>query len=131
MRFWIRVYVRSGSNFSFQTKKSQLIHGVLNITESDAIFNFTDVESQLMNGELPWRGPREKAPEMMQGIIEELSKPGDIVLDWNAGIGNYSYISLLNYSSHFFHSFLFLCFSPSSRGLHQGFPGYWSSHSSF
>ena len=42
MRFWIRVYVRSGSTFSFQTKKEELIHGLLNITESDAIFNFTD-----------------------------------------------------------------------------------------
>ena len=87
MRFWIRVYVRSGSTFSFQTKKEDLIHGLLNITESDAIFNLTDVDSQLMNGEVPWRGPREKSPEMMQNIIEELSKPGDIVVDWNAGTG--------------------------------------------
>ena len=96
MRFWIRVYVRSGSTFSFQTKKEDLIHGLLNITESDAIFNLTDVDSQLMNGEVPWRGPREKSIEMMQGILEELSKPGDIVVDWNAGTGNYSCISLLN-----------------------------------
>jgi hypothetical protein len=87
----VRVFIRGGSppsKFSFQTKKSDVVYNDLHITESDAILNFTDADSQLMNGEAPWRGPREKAPEMMQGIIEEMTKPGDIVFEWSAGTGN-------------------------------------------
>jgi hypothetical protein len=133
-RFWIRVFVRGGeppSKFSFQTKKSDVIHGDLNITESDAIFNFIDVDSQQMNGDVPWRGPREKSPGMMQSIIGELSKPGDIVLDWKAGTGNRSYMFLQNYFSDSFLSFSRLHLALSCRGLCQGLPGYWSSYYSF
>lgn len=92
------------SNFSFQTKKSEVIHDDVNITKSDALFNLTTVETQLMNGNVPWRGPREKAPLFMQALIEQLTKPGDIVLDWKAGTGNHSLISsefpFLSYSQH-------------------------------
>ena len=68
-------------------------HDDVNVTKSDALFNFTNAESQLMNGSVPWRGPREKDPLFMQVLIEQLTKPGDIVLDWKAGTGNHSLIS--------------------------------------
>ena len=80
------------SNFSFQTKKSEVIHNDVNITKSDALFNLTTAETQLMSGNVPWRGPREKAPFFMQALIEQLTKPDDIVLDWKAVTGNHSLI---------------------------------------
>ena len=53
------------SNFSFPTKKSEVIHDDVNITKSDVMFNLTTAKTQLMNGNVPWRGPKEKAPLLM------------------------------------------------------------------
>lgn len=41
-----------------------------------------------MNGSVPWRGPREKDLSFMQGLIEVLTKPEDIILDWFASTGD-------------------------------------------
>ena len=92
------------SNFSFQTKKSEVIHNNVNITKNDALFNLTTAETQLMNGNVPWKGPREKAHLFMQ-FIEQLTKLGDIVLDWKAGTCNHSLNSF---------EFPFLSFSQQS-----------------
>ena len=42
-----------------------------------------------MHGTIPWRGAREKDPLFMQVLIESLTKPGDIVLDWKASTGTF------------------------------------------
>jgi hypothetical protein len=81
-----------------------MIHDDVNITKSDALFNLTTAETQLMNGNVPWRGPRDKAPLFMQALIEQLTKSGDIVLDWKARTSNHSLNSyeflFLSYSQH-------------------------------
>ena len=106
------------SNFTFQTKKSEVIHEDVNITKSDALFNLTTSETQLMNGNVPWRGPREKSPLFVQALIEQLTKPGDIVLDWKAGTGNRS----LNRSALPFFSLSQLSLTSSLCFKFQGLP---------
>lgn len=89
-RFCIKLYVRGGpivSRFSFR-ESSDLSGGVTRVEKCDCILNFTSEESQLMNGLVPWRGPREKDLSFMQGLIEVLTKPGDIILDWFASTGD-------------------------------------------
>ena len=77
------------SKFSFQTENCEMSNDFVNVTKSDALFNFTKTETQLMNGNVPWRGPREKDPLFLRILIEQLTKPGDIVLDWKAGTGKH------------------------------------------
>jgi hypothetical protein len=42
----------------------------------------------MMNGTVPWRGPRERSPLLLQMLIEAASQPGDLVLDCTSAIGN-------------------------------------------
>ena len=57
------------------------------LEEDGLLHNFTTVDTQSMNGIVPWRGPREKDPAFMQILIEALSKPGDIIMDCTASTG--------------------------------------------
>ena len=41
-----------------------------------------------MRGDAPWRGPWEKHQSFHQMLIEAFTKEGDIVMDWQASIGN-------------------------------------------
>jgi hypothetical protein len=61
----------------------------INLEEIDLLHNFTSLQTQLMNGVLPWRGAREKDPLFVQLLIEAFSKPGDVVLDCFASTGNF------------------------------------------
>lgn len=63
----------------------EVLQGLRNVI---VFLNFTSEESQLMNGLVPWRGPREKDLSFMQGLIEVLTRPGDIILDWFASTGD-------------------------------------------
>ena len=38
------------------------------------------LKTQLMHGNIPWRGAREKDPKSLQFLVEALTKPGDVVL---------------------------------------------------
>ena len=88
-RFWIQLFVRDEpiqSQFSVRENR-ELSDVGLHVEHTDTFFNLTTVKSQLMRGNLPWRGAREKDPLFMQVLIECFSKPGDIVLDWKASTG--------------------------------------------
>ena len=52
------------------------------------IQNFTDEADQMMKGNVPWHGPREKHQSFYQMLIEAFSREGDIIMDWQASIGN-------------------------------------------
>ena len=51
------------------------------------IQNFTDEADQMMRGNVPWRGPREKHQSFYQMLIEAFSREGDIIMDWQARTG--------------------------------------------
>jgi hypothetical protein len=53
----------------------------------DIFFNHTMLKTQLMHGNIPWRGAREKDPKSLQFLVEALTKPGDVVLDTYASTG--------------------------------------------
>ena len=40
-----------------------------------------------MNGDTPWRGPREKARAFMQMVVEALSALGDVIMDCTTSTG--------------------------------------------
>jgi hypothetical protein len=44
-------------------------------------------DTQLMNGNTPWRGGREKDPILLQLLIESTTDVGDIVLDCTTSTG--------------------------------------------
>ena len=74
------------SQFSIRENR-ELSDVGLHVEHIDTFFNLTTVKSQLMRGNSPWRGAREKDPLFMQVLLECFSKPGDIVLDWTASTG--------------------------------------------
>jgi hypothetical protein len=41
----------------------------------------------MMNRTVPWRGPRERNPLLLQMLIETASQPGDLVLDCTSTTG--------------------------------------------
>jgi len=65
----------------------------MGVAESDVLFNFTTSASQSMNGSVPWRGTYEKDPVFLQMLIEAFTRPGSIILDAFASLGEYSIIS--------------------------------------
>jgi hypothetical protein len=54
----------------------------------DILKNFTTKESQMINGTVSWRGPRDCNPLLLQMFIEAMSQPGDLVLDCTSTTGN-------------------------------------------
>ena len=58
--------------------------------------SFTDVKNQSMryNG-VPWRGAREKRPELFSIFFSALTDKDDIVLDWQCGVDSF-FISLFH-----------------------------------
>lgn len=59
----------------------------IDIAADDVLHNFVTKDSQLIRGEIPWRGAREKDPTFMQMLIEATTSVGDIVLDCTASTG--------------------------------------------
>ena len=55
----------------------------------DILQNFLNKEDITINRNIPWRGPREKAWEFMQMLVEACSSPGDIVVDYTAATDKY------------------------------------------
>ena len=86
LRFFIKVYAHPGSRFSITDSKTWLDLG-FSFERDSLLQNFMDEKNQLMRDQVPWRGAHEKQSSFMQIIIESLTKEGDIVMDWQAGIG--------------------------------------------
>ena len=63
----------SSMRFDFQ---KTTVASVLDIKDTDIFFNLTKIDTQLMNGGVPWRGGSEKDALSMQVFIESLTKPG-------------------------------------------------------
>jgi len=97
MRFGICLAVRSlsgvpKSKFSFQPIPALDQHGV-DVARDDILMNYVTKADQLMNDNLPWRGPREKSVLLMQMLIQASTMPGDVVLDCTAATGAFSLLS--------------------------------------
>ncbi len=91
MRFSISLLVRDSgpkmdSEFPFQVVPSHREVGV-DVARDDTLQNFCNKEDVTMNGDIPWRGPREKARQFMQMLVEALTEPGDVVVDCMAATG--------------------------------------------
>jgi hypothetical protein len=53
----------------------------IDVAVDDVLFNLVTKDTQLMNGNTPWRGGREKDPILLQLLIESTTDVDDIVLD--------------------------------------------------
>jgi hypothetical protein len=53
----------------------------------DVLHNVVTKESQMMQGDVPWRGSREKDPILLQMLVEAATDIGDVVLDCTASTG--------------------------------------------
>jgi hypothetical protein len=59
----------------------------IDVAIDDVLFNLVTKDTQLIRGNTPWRGGREKDPLLLQLLIESTTHVGDIVLDCTASIG--------------------------------------------
>jgi hypothetical protein len=59
----------------------------IDVAVDDVLFNLVTKDTQLKNGNIPWRRGREKDPLLLQLLIESTTQMGDIVLDCNASTG--------------------------------------------
>jgi hypothetical protein len=59
----------------------------INVAVDDVLFNLVTKDTQVMRGNTPWRGGREKNPVLLQLLIESTTQVGDIVLDCTASTG--------------------------------------------
>jgi hypothetical protein len=59
----------------------------IDIAVDDVFFNLVTKDTQLMRGNTPWRGCREKDLLLLQLLIESTTHVGDIVLDCTASTG--------------------------------------------
>jgi hypothetical protein len=79
--FGAYLLVKKGSSkFTFSTSSSMKGIGV-DVASDEWLQNFISRADQVMNGQKPWRGPREKNPGFWQMLIEASTLPGDIILD--------------------------------------------------
>ena len=93
MRFAISLLVKASrpkttNDFPFQLVQSHEAVGVI-VGCDDILQNFLNKEDITMNGNVPWRGPREKAEEFMQMLVEACSSPGDVIVDYTVATGKY------------------------------------------
>jgi hypothetical protein len=56
----------------------------IDVAVDDILFNLVTKDTQLMRGNIPWRGGREKDPLLLQLLIESTTHVNDIVLDCTA-----------------------------------------------
>jgi hypothetical protein len=92
MRFMASLYVKvldgpSKSKFSFQSRPEEHVEAGVNLARDDMLQNFSGINDVAMNGNSPWRGPREKAISTMKMLVQATTSPGDIVLDCTASTG--------------------------------------------
>jgi hypothetical protein len=66
----------------------------IDIAIDDVLFNLVTKDTQLMRGNTPWRGGREKDPVLLQLLIEFTTQVSDIVLDCTTSTGTYFLVIL-------------------------------------
>ena len=81
------MYARPGATITVKESKRFQDLGFY-LSRHGLIQNFTDEADQMMRGNVPWRGPREKLQSFYQMLIEAFSREGDIIMDWQASTGN-------------------------------------------
>jgi hypothetical protein len=59
----------------------------IDIAGDDVLFNLVTKDTQLIKGNTPWRGSREKDAHLLQLLIESTTQVGDIVLDCTTSTG--------------------------------------------
>jgi hypothetical protein len=85
--FGAYLLVKKGSSkFTFSSSSSMKDIG-LDVASDEWLQKLTTRADQAMNGQKPWRGPREKSPGFWQMLIEASTLPIDIVLDCTAMTG--------------------------------------------
>lgn len=89
-----------GSRFSVRESKKWVDMG-FSIKKDGMLSNFTDDTNQLMNGDKPWRGAREKNDHFLSIIFDTITQEGDIVMDWHASTGISCLIPFLSPCSRF------------------------------
>ena len=95
------MYARPGAIITIKESKRFEDLGFY-LSRHGLIQNFTDEADQMMRGNAPWHGPRKKHQSFYQMLIEAFTKEGDIVMDWQASIGN-SCFSIVAIQSQFKH----------------------------
>ena len=95
------MYARPGAIIAVKESKRFQDLGFY-LSRHGLIQNFTYDANQMMRGNAPWRGPREKYQSFYQMLIEAFTMEGDIVMDWQASIGN-SCFSIVAIQSQFKH----------------------------
>ena len=91
MRFAISLLVKASgptiaNDFPFRFIQFHEAVGV-DVARDDILQNFLNKEDITMNGNVFWRGPREKAREFMQMLVEACSSLGDVVVDCTTATG--------------------------------------------
>jgi hypothetical protein len=71
---------KGSSKFTFSTSSSMKDIGV-DVASDEWLQNFITWADQAMNGQKPWRGPREMSLGFWQMLIEASTLPSDIVLE--------------------------------------------------
>lgn len=118
MRFMASLYVkapegRAKSTFSFQSEPERNSDSGWNLARDDMLQNFCAASDLAMNGNTPWRGPREKSISTLKMLIQVCTSPGDVVLDCNAATGSFS----VTISQFTISCFYFIIFSSLSLML--------------
>jgi hypothetical protein len=85
--FGAYLLVKKGSSKCTFSSSSSIKYIGVDVASNEWLQNFTTRADQAMNGQKPWRGPREKSPGFWQMLIEASTLPGDIVLDCTAMTG--------------------------------------------
>lgn len=101
MRFAISLVVRKNgpkteADYPFQFVPSHEAVGV-NVACDDILQNFCNKGDVTMNGDKPWRGPREKARQFMQMLVEAYSKPRDVVVYCTTSTGDVGFQCLFGF----------------------------------
>ena len=85
LKFYIHLLVRSYSTIPSSTFSIRPIVEFdsigIDVVVDNVFFNLVAKDTQLMRGNTPWRGGREKDPILFQLLIESITQVSDIVLD--------------------------------------------------
>ena len=61
----------------------------VDVGTDDMLMNYTHADDMAMNGDIPWRGGREKDPRFFTILQEATSVTGDLILDCTAFTGDH------------------------------------------
>ena len=65
----------------FRTVPSHDVVGI-NVGKDDILQSFCGRDNVAMNGGTPWRGPWKKARAFIKMVVEALSAPEDVIMDY-------------------------------------------------